>query len=304
MKPYVSIIIPTRNRAQLLKTSLKSVQAQTYKNYEVLVVDDCSTDGTLDVVKNYQKQGMDIVYVKHLSPRGGAAARNTAIKRSSGSMTAFLDDDDLWLPEKLEKQVKLLTDSRSETAAVYTGLRFCGESDNIIKDVLPEIRGNIFERLLEKNYIGTLSSVLLRKEALFEVGGFDESLPSKQDLDLYLRISQKYEFDYIKEILVIYRKHHQGRISDNIHSKIEGHHKIYNKYYASFKKNRRGHSFYLMNYGRKLLEFNLIKEARKNFFKAFLIYPANLETLPYFTLLSLGEKNYKRLKSLRPGKNP
>ena len=119
----VSVIIPTYNRAACLKLALASVLNQTYQNFEIIVVDDASTDGTADVVRGFADAR--ITYVRHDVNRGkvgaGAAARNSGIARAQGTYIAFLDDDDEWLPEKLARQVAVLDRGPRSVGAIYTG---------------------------------------------------------------------------------------------------------------------------------------------------------------------------------------
>ena len=103
--PTVSIIIPTYNRAHLIGRAIQSVLNQTYQNFEIIVVDDGSTDNTEEMIKEFQKHDKRIKYIRHEKNRGGAAARNTGIKVARGEYIAFQDSDDEWLPEKLEKQM-------------------------------------------------------------------------------------------------------------------------------------------------------------------------------------------------------
>ncbi len=105
MNPTVSVIIPTYNRANLVSRAIKSVLNQTYQDFEIIVVDDCSEDNTEEIVKSFNDSR--IRYIKHKKNKGGSAARNTGIKRARGKYIAFLDDDDEWLPSKLEKQIML-----------------------------------------------------------------------------------------------------------------------------------------------------------------------------------------------------
>jgi len=107
-KPTVSVIIPAYNRAHLIGRAIKSVLNQAYQDFELIIIDDCSTDNTDEVVREFQKKDNRIIYLKHDQNKGGSAARNTGIKVSKSEYIAFLDSDDEWLPEKLEIQMEAI----------------------------------------------------------------------------------------------------------------------------------------------------------------------------------------------------
>lgn len=222
----VSVIIPTYNRSTLLVKAIKSLQSQSYKNIEIIVVDDCSIDDTSKVVKKFNDER--IIYVRHDINKGGSEARNTGIKMATGKYIAFLDSDDQWLPEKIEKQL-LIFQQNTETGLVYTGLKIINEI-GLTKISVPEFRGKLLSRLLESNCIDTTSSIVVRKDLLLKVGGFDTSLPSCQDWDLYIRLANVTEFDYVKDPLVLFYQHDGERISTNNNSVVNGHLSIYEKY--------------------------------------------------------------------------
>ena len=119
-KPTVSVIIPTYNRAKLLPRAIKSVLNQTFKDFEVIIVDDGSTDNTEEVINEFQKHNKRIKYIRHEKNKGAAAARNTGIKIAQGEYIAFQDSDDEWLPNKLEKQMEIFESAPAEIGVVYT----------------------------------------------------------------------------------------------------------------------------------------------------------------------------------------
>ena len=147
VNPTVSVIIPTRNRYSFVPRAIQSVLNQTYQDFEVLVVDDASDDHTDEIVKGFSDER--ITYIHHEVKRGGSAARNTGIKFSKGEFIAFLDDDDQWLPEKLQCQMHLLSNSPTVVGAIYTGVLKCSTSkDQVLKEIVPTKRGMIFRELL------------------------------------------------------------------------------------------------------------------------------------------------------------
>ncbi len=198
--PAVSVILPTYNRATVLGEAIDSVRAQTFNEWELIVVDDGSTDGTATVVERSARRDGRIDYVR--AKQGGvSAARNLGIQKARGEFVAFLDDDDLWLPEKLTRQVQALG-AHPHWAFVYTQaeLRFVdGESRRLRLPL-----ATTFETLLARNTIVT-PSLLARREALREVGGFNERMAVMEDVDLFLRVASRHPFGVLSEALTICR---------------------------------------------------------------------------------------------------
>ena len=201
LPPHVSVIIPTYNRASLLGRSIKSVLSQTFQDFEIIVVDDASVDNTEEVVRIIGDPR--ILYLKHETNSGGSAARNTGIKAARGDFIAFQDSDDEWLPEKLEKQIKIMADAPPNVGVVYTGFwRIQGDKKEYIPG--PEVQvkeGNIHRELLKGNFV-TTQVVVVKKECFEKAGMFDETLPRLQDWELFLRIAKHFEFRYVPEPLV------------------------------------------------------------------------------------------------------
>lgn len=197
--PQVSVIIPTYNRAQLIRETLSSVFAQTFRDFEVIVIDDGSTDDTLDVLNEYSN-GIELYRISH---SGQAAARNIGLQRSSSEYVAFLDSDDIWDVRFLEAMTRVLGNSPG------AGFAFCDygtfdERGIIRESFLPtehKIRGDIFARLLQVNFICT-GALLIRRTCFDEIGGFDPQLPVVEDWDLWLRLARKFMAEYEDEPLL------------------------------------------------------------------------------------------------------
>lgn len=209
----VSVIIPTYNRGSFIKETINSVLNQTYQNFEILVIDDGSTDNTKEIVHSFNDQRIQYIHQKHSG--FPAVARNTGMKIAKGEYIAFLDSDDLWFPQKLEKQMKLFE--------IYPG-KLLISTNGIIFPVKPYIRFLDFKRdkiislneLLRKNIIIN-SSVLMKRSIINEIGFLDENsaLKSGQDYDYWLRLLKYKENSILilKDILVKYRDHESFRIS-------------------------------------------------------------------------------------------
>ncbi|AIY06226.1 glycosyl transferase family protein [Planococcus sp. PAMC 21323] len=223
----VSVIIPTFNRSELLKKAIKSLEKQSHRNLEIIIIDDCSTDDTANVVAKMTDDR--IIYLKHTINKGGSEARNTGLKRATGKFIGFLDSDDQWLPQKIEKQLAKFSEE-PDVGVVYTGVQVVNENNQPTRKIIPEYRGDILSKLLEFNYIDTTSSVLVKKEVLDRIDGFDASLPSCQDWDLYIRLAQITKFDFVKENMVLFYHHSGERITTNKTSVLNGHISIFKKY--------------------------------------------------------------------------
>ena len=207
--PRVSVIIPTYNRASLVQEAVASVLAQTYRDFELLVVDDGSTDGTLEALASFAGE----IRVLSLPVRRGVSgARNAGIAAAQGEWRAFLDADDLWLPEKLARQMAFMEAhpqlllSQTEEIWVRRGLRVNPPRSHA------KAGGDIFLRSLERCLVSP-SAVVLHRRLLDAHGGFDEALPAAEDYDLWLRLAWRYEVGLLPEPLVIKRGGHADQLS-------------------------------------------------------------------------------------------
>lgn len=195
----VSIIIPTYNRALLLKRSVSSILDQTYQNYEIIIVDDGSTDDTEQVV--HEIGDARVRYIKMPENKGAAAARNMGVHQSRYDLIAFQDSDDEWVYNKLEKQMAAINNAQKDV-----GLVFCSYECNNGMIVPPKekkatLDNNIFEQLLYSNFIGT-PTILMHKDCFCDVGGFNESLKCLEDWELVIRVAKEYKVLFLDEVLL------------------------------------------------------------------------------------------------------
>ncbi|MBW2183914.1 MAG: glycosyltransferase [Deltaproteobacteria bacterium] len=206
--PKVSVIIPTYNRAHVLREAIDSVLSQKYSDLELLVVDDGSTDHTKEVVSSYTSK-LAYIYQEH---QGVSAARNRGIKHTKGDYLAFLDSDDLWLPDKLSTQMRFMED-HPEIHICYTEERWIrrGVRVNPMKKHR-KYSGMIFEHCLPLCIVSP-SSVLIARSLLEEIGVFDEELKVCEDYDLWLRISARYPIYLLDTPLIIKRGGHDDQLS-------------------------------------------------------------------------------------------
>lgn len=203
--PLVSIITPTYNRSDLIGRAIKSVQAQTFQDWEHIIVDDASTDDTSAVVESFQSDDRRIMYVQHQVNRKGGAARNSGIKAATGEYLAFLDSDDEWYPEKLEKQLALFDSSELGDVGIVTcGLRERGV-DGSERVKLPKRRGWVRDALLQFTSDGFLvhPGFILNRKVNEPNVLWDEKLPAYQDWDYLVSASEGRQLDYVAEPLVL-----------------------------------------------------------------------------------------------------
>lgn len=215
-EPLVSVVITSYNYAQYLPVAVESVLRQSYNQYEVIIVNDGSTDNTDDVVGPYLSNPK-IRYVKQHN-LGQASAKNTGIRNSAGDFIAFLDADDIWRETKLETQMKLF--NHTMVGVVYSRMRFISQVGEPVDQGVPNRyltprAGQVTESLFIDNFV-PFSSAIVRKGCLDKVGGFDETLRMGIDWDLWLRMSVDYEFAYVDEPLMDYRVGHLGQMSRDL----------------------------------------------------------------------------------------
>jgi glycosyltransferase involved in cell wall biosynthesis len=205
-KPPVSVVIPTRNRSALIGTAIASALGQTLSDLEVIVVDDASEDGTADVVAAFRDARLR--FLRQGVRLGAPAARNAGIRSSSGEFVAFLDDDDEWFPDKLESQLEVFRRGASDLGVVYSSYMVVSrDTGRVVGRKVAEKRGDLGNAILERNYVGSTSSVVVRRSALERVGPWDERLPSFQDYDLWIRLSRICSFDFVDRDLLRYSVH-------------------------------------------------------------------------------------------------
>ncbi|MFH1858088.1 MAG: glycosyltransferase [Candidatus Omnitrophota bacterium] len=201
------MILPTYNRAHFLSRAIESVRAQTFSDWELLVMDNGSTDGTVDLIRQFQEKDTRVRFLKE-TQKGASYARNLGLKEAVGKLFAFLDDDDEWLPEKLSRQVAFFK-SHPATSLLYTHA-YMKDGGGILMGLKPSGKPAMrFEDLLEENTIPLLT-VMVKRECIEKVGGFDPTIPIGEDYDLWLRISKEFPIGFLQESLAVYYRHGQN----------------------------------------------------------------------------------------------
>lgn len=296
MRPIVSVIIPTCDRVHFLRRALESVLNQSFSDFEIIVVDDHSRDGTLEFLKNIRDKR--IRFISRHDRGGGSAARNTGIASAKGEYLAFLDDDDVWHERKLQRQFEIMQRC-PEVGLVYTGtVKVYQDNGRVFRTTIPQHRGDIFKHLLARNVIGTTSSVMVRRIAIEGIGGFDESFPSCQDWDLYLRLSKLWPVDFVGEPLVDYYLH-PVRITRNEVSRIKGRRMILEKFRSEIDGDRQILSEHYVALGRLCCQAGQYSEGQRMLIRAVQGNPCNVEAYKHLLPVLFGGGLYWRILSMQ-----
>lgn len=245
--PAVSIVLPTYNREHIIARAIDSALAQTFTDFELLVVDDGSTDNTAEIMRGYTDTR--IHYLKQEKNQGGAEARNIGIRASKGRYIALLDSDDEWLPPKLEKQVAQMDALPEKTGVCYTGChriepnhRSYAPANNVaVKE------GDVFAQMLAGNFVAA-TTLLFRREAILAVEGFRKGMPRAQDWELLIRLAKRFHFSVVNEPLAnSYLE--ADSISQNRQKFIAGYTIIHDSFLEDFEAHPVAHARILFNLG-------------------------------------------------------
>ena len=201
--PLISVIIPVYNGERTIRETIESVFNQTFTNLELIVVNDGSQDATLEIVNSIQDPRLKVFSYPNARQ---AASRNRGFSHSTGEFIAFLDADDLWTPNKLESQLKALEDN-PQAAVAYSWSHCIDEKGKFLREASHSTtNGDVYAKLLLCNFLDNGSNPLIRRQALIEVGGFDESLTPAEDWDMWLRLAARYHFVALPYPQILYRQ--------------------------------------------------------------------------------------------------
>lgn len=259
---FISVVIPMYNRAETIVGCLDSVCNQTFSNIEILVVDDCSTDDSVDLVNSYKDERVRLIRLDQKS--GAQAARNKGISESSAEWIAFNDSDDLWMEDKLEIQINELKKVKFDKNTVIHSNCMCLDliNDNRTWEwKLPKTVGMCFELLLERP-APVFPSLLTSKDALMEIGLLDEKAPSYQEWDTVIRLAKKCNFIHIEKPLFTYVFHKGETISKDLKRDIDGYLYILNKFKEDLIRNNM-YENHVRKLSKRATSFSLLDDAEK-----------------------------------------
>lgn len=306
--PRVSVIIPTYNRADLLPQTIQSVLDQTFRDLEILIIDDGSTEDTENVVRRIDDSR--VTYIRQAHSGLPAVARNTGLHHARGDYIAFLDSDDLWLSEKLALQVQYM-DAHPELGLSYTNTyRFAADPEQ--HDPSPMVQpgtaqsGHAFERLYGQQVIPNLT-VMIRSSVVKQVGTFDEDvrLKANEDYEYWLRIAHHYPIGYLDRPLALYRQHPEGISKAAVATNqaklwlVEKLDRIYPDSVTRHRdERRRWLSKIHYGLGRGLLREHKVNEARHHLKESWQLQ-RRLATGLFLTASLCGKRVYQRLDGLK-----
>lgn len=296
--PKVSVIIPTYNRAHVLGRSVRSVLDQSYGDFELVIVDDCSTDNTKETVQRLADER--IRYIR-LDKNSGTPATptNRGIEVAQGEYIAVQDSDDEWLPDKLEKQMKAFNDAPAEVGIVYTDAWRVRENGK--KEYWPTPRivpddGIIYDEALAYRVIGIgTHTLVIKKECFDKVGLFDTELPNLIDTELLIRMSKFYCFYHIAEPLVNYYVT-SGSVSSTNESAIVARKLILEKHYRDISRNKKVLATHYFGIGDLYCLDGEIEEGRHYLMKAVAAYQLDVRSLLWALISLSGQRSYKRIR--------
>ena len=302
MAPLVSVIIPTYNRSEHLLRAINSVLSQTFSDFELIIIDDASTDDTSQTVERFSDNR--IRYYKKGVNEGGGAARNAGISYASGKYVAFLDSDDEWMLNKLELQIGHM--EKHNAFVSYTGFILWDDMRKMeIGEQRPTCQGNISEEILKRNCVGTTSTVVVRQECFTNTGGFDVRMPQSQDWEMWIRLAESYHFHPIDSILCRYHVHSGLQITGNPAKAAIGMELLLNKHIDKISVNRKVYAQHLARIGLLKALSSGVREGRNEQCHAIVQYPFLIEAYINLLRMAFGQKCFDALyrafsKKLKP----
>lgn len=200
--PKISVIIPAYNSEKTIAHTINSVLNQSFTDLELIVINDGSQDSTLDIIKQIQDPRIKVF---SYSNAGGNVSRNRGLNLAVGEFVSFLDADDLWMPDKLESQLKALEENLTAKVAYSWTDYIDANGEFVLSGKRINVNGDVYESLLVSNFLENGSNPLIYRTALITLGGFDESLAAAQDWDMWLRLASKFNFVCVPSVKILYR---------------------------------------------------------------------------------------------------
>ncbi|WP_299487738.1 glycosyltransferase [Acaryochloris sp. IP29b_bin.137] len=305
----VSVIIPAYNAMPYLPQTVESVLQQTFNNFEVLIIDDASTDETVEWASQLEDRRVSLI--QHDQNQGLATTRNMGINRAKGDYIAFLDADDVWEPTKLSKQIQVLNRD-THIGLIYTSAAIINEEGQTTGRMFKAFKeGNVWELLIQGNFVDCPSSVMVRRECFDQVGLFDINFRCVEDWEMWIRIAKRYRFAAIHEPLVKFRMV-SNSLSKNYHLMETSFHQVINKVFQSvdtdllpLKKRSCSHANMVIAWKALQSKDKNVTQASKYKHLAFKSYPLKVLTKEYFRLSTaialmhwFGPEKYEKLMNM------
>jgi glycosyltransferase involved in cell wall biosynthesis len=293
--PAVSVIIPTYNRADHVGRAIRSVLAQSFQEFEVLIVDDGSTDNSEQIIRGFKDAR--IFYLRREANGGAAAARNMGIHSARGEHIAFLDSDDEWLPEKLEKQLAKFDSTRRSMGLIYTHMLLRDfKTGAVLKAINSSHEGYVHDLVLRSDFIGSCSSVMVRTDVIKHIGGFDDRLTSREDWDLWMRIAREYPVACVPLPLLICNIGHSERLSATLKKILEGTMLVLDKHSDDMERSPEAYGKHLAAVAQ--IQLNYDKRAGwRTAIKALRVYPFQLKLIAALCFSLCGKSVYRKIFS-------
>jgi len=309
-KPTVSVVIPTYGRAEHLPGAIETVTNQTYKNIELLVVDDGSPTPVVETLSAETMSEADMEIIRHDKNKGANVARNTGIRAATGEYLSFLDDDDRWHEDKLRRQVAAFAAASPSVGVTYTGKRTEGPDGTTV--TTPTAEGWVLKDLLTGESFGQFSSVMVRTDVIDAAGLPDERFPAWQDREWFFRLAQHCQFKPVTETLTYKQVGLPDSITKQFGQKRDVAYPLFvEKHYSLAREHG---TYYARTFlaslrtilARSAVRANRYREARKYFLRAFRANPFYRPLHPHLLASLGGRRSYesasrvqKKLQSLQ-----
>ena len=295
MKPYinglVSVIMPVYNGYDYLNISLKSVMSQTYKKIELIIIDDCSSDNSAEIITQYAKEYQNVIVLKNAINQGCSKSRNLGILASKGEYIAFIDQDDYWYPTKIERQIANILESNCAMTCCdveysYKNLYVYSKSD-IPKNFHLQNKKRQIEILLCCNFLDSFSCVVIARKCIESIGLLDDNCYGSDDYEYWLRLIKDHNISCLKDILVKKTEHENNYSWKNIEKLHEDKMYILNKYRHQYGLKNINHIYYkhFQNIGIILLIQKKKKKSRTFFIQS--SHNGSIMVNGFFIILSL-----------------
>jgi glycosyltransferase involved in cell wall biosynthesis len=306
--PLVSVVLPTYDRPEFLTRAVDSVATQTYDRVELVVVDDHSPSPVGPLLEDRSPTDLEAVNcIRHDDNRGANAARNTGIRAASGELIGFIDDDDRWRRDKIERQVDTFRRAADDVGAVFTDERMVNGDGDLITEMQTVPTGEFTANLIEGRYFGSFSTVLVDEAVVRRAGLPDERLPAWQDLEWYFRLSAECDYEVVSEPLSISENGDRKQVSDDYEGKRDvSYHRILNKHRRlAARLGDRYERTMVATMSRRVAKSALAhgrhREALGYLWRSLRNRPDVPETYLYLALALGGERSYELAKRVKRG---